>query len=700
MWRHGIHSFLELLRHRLPASLDHMLAFIYLAYSMMALLYETVPVFEDTWIECLGDLGRYRMAIEDDDIRDREVWTGVARHWYSKASDNVPTTGRLYHHLAILARPNEVWTDVARHWYSEASYTTRAPTTGRFYHHLTVLARPNTLQQLFYYAKPLNVAAPFTSARESILTYFERVLEVEHPISQNHSRIPPLSTTFVKAHGLLFTSRDLDMFEPAVEEVLSLLNSQIGRVTRKSIEQGYHIAVANSVAMLESASRDNLLMKGLSMTSSSPSDDNDALNHFKIAKRLSDTTLDIALQRIGDLNILPLSHAILFSVHHISHHPGAMSLQVNFPWKLFSIMLNTLLQRRIENIESKEFPLPVKDEVRPFPEDFALPGLSYAKNYYPHGWFIKEKVDEEEKYHELSSMTAHRKERILRNDKSTALPHSRKPEDCLHTLDDSPINEFEPIAISPPSFAARVLRMLLHNKSLVTLLSIFYHIQRVSAMPSNWKRTPEECGPLVVNTLVAIGLGLIFIYIKRADQGRWRDSHLLLLMMITVAIGCFFIGMTMEDNAGDKLQLLFVWLFGAGSNYIWLKDKVNALPRTGPLTALCIPIFGVLFAIYLTSCANYDKGLYADQWALGAVVALPATVFISLVWVAAFVKMGIAARIEAGEFDVPIVNFVRDFFVEVVVRVAQQEGFGAVGVELEDGRRSGARRNRARRVRY
>ncbi|KAF5642769.1 uncharacterized protein FTJAE_3485 [Fusarium tjaetaba] len=26
---------------------------------------------EDTWIECLGDLGKYRMAIEDDDIRDR-----------------------------------------------------------------------------------------------------------------------------------------------------------------------------------------------------------------------------------------------------------------------------------------------------------------------------------------------------------------------------------------------------------------------------------------------------------------------------------------------------------------------------------------------------------------------------------------------------------------------------------------------------
>lgn len=55
MWRHGIHAFLEVLRHRLPESLEHMLAFIYITYSMMALLYETVSTFEDTWIECLGE---------------------------------------------------------------------------------------------------------------------------------------------------------------------------------------------------------------------------------------------------------------------------------------------------------------------------------------------------------------------------------------------------------------------------------------------------------------------------------------------------------------------------------------------------------------------------------------------------------------------------------------------------------------------
>lgn len=70
MWRHWIHSFLEVLKHGLPYSLEHMLTFICTAYSITTLLYETVPQFEDNWIECLGDLCRYRMA-----IRTNDQWT-------------------------------------------------------------------------------------------------------------------------------------------------------------------------------------------------------------------------------------------------------------------------------------------------------------------------------------------------------------------------------------------------------------------------------------------------------------------------------------------------------------------------------------------------------------------------------------------------------------------------------------------------
>lgn len=43
------------------------------------------------------------MAKEDDEPKDREVWSGVARFWYSKASTKNTTVGRLYYHLAVLA---------------------------------------------------------------------------------------------------------------------------------------------------------------------------------------------------------------------------------------------------------------------------------------------------------------------------------------------------------------------------------------------------------------------------------------------------------------------------------------------------------------------------------------------------------------------------------------------------------------------
>ena len=384
MWRHGIHSFLELLRHRLPASLDHMLAFIYLAYSMMALLYETVPAFEDTWIECLGDLGRYRMAIEDDDIRDREVWTGVARHWYSKASDKAPTTGRLYHHLAILARPN-------------------------------------ALQQLFFYSKSLCVAVPFTSARESILTLFDPILNTDNGPGQY--RLPQLDTAFVKAHGLLFTNKEIEMrFEPAVNDFLGLLDNQIGRVTRKFMEQGYHIAVANSVALLGFASKDNVLMRAIS----SAKDDTDVEMEgtsseelslsFMSAQHLYNSSLEIVLQRIGDPNVLPFIHVTLVFMYRMSRHAGAMSiLRAAFPWELLSVMLNTLLMssETKATIGGTTFPSPEKDDVRPLPEDFALRGLLWAEDYFPAEWFTNEKIDEEEKYHERASMTPQRKERII-----------------------------------------------------------------------------------------------------------------------------------------------------------------------------------------------------------------------------------------------------------------------------------------------
>ena len=205
MWRHGIHAFLEVLRHRLPESLEHMLAFIYIAYSMMALLYETVPAFEDMWIECLGDLGRYRMAIEDDEPKDREVWSNVARFWYNKAADKSPNIGRLYHHLAILARPF-------------------------------------TLEQLSLYTRSLTT--PFESAKGSVMTLFNPILNDKQSATRRSSSF---ETIFIRAHGLLFTKGHTDPsdgFEEVIKEFEAngLFDNYIIKVAARFKEIGFFIA--------------------------------------------------------------------------------------------------------------------------------------------------------------------------------------------------------------------------------------------------------------------------------------------------------------------------------------------------------------------------------------------------------------------------------------------------------------------------
>lgn len=50
----------------------------------MTLLYETVPLFADTWVPYLGDISQYIIALKNEDSQDREVWTCNARHCYSK----------------------------------------------------------------------------------------------------------------------------------------------------------------------------------------------------------------------------------------------------------------------------------------------------------------------------------------------------------------------------------------------------------------------------------------------------------------------------------------------------------------------------------------------------------------------------------------------------------------------------------------
>ncbi|KAF2729944.1 hypothetical protein EJ04DRAFT_446190 [Polyplosphaeria fusca] len=413
MWKHGIHSFLELLRRRLPESIDYMLAFIYLAYQMMALLYETVPAFEDTWIECLGDLGRYRMAIEDEDIRDRDTWAGVAKSWYSKAADKNPSVGRLYHHLAILARPN-------------------------------------ALQQLYFYSRSLTCVKPFPSARESILTLLDPILG--RPTT-SYSHALPIDTSFIQAHGVLFEKHSPEMFEDAKFTFQSQLDNHIGRVTAKWKEQGMYIAVTNIAGLFDYGAKDSTLRlileyhekelkKGqpASRSSSPAEDDSSKPSHpadqestmtisesdipsrleilakdftFSRAYLLTTSTLSLVLRRIGDKNVLPHVHVLLSFLYSFASITYVAHLVDDAPWAEIVAFLNTLLksERPEQPMSGPIFPEDQSDN-QPLPEDYMMRGQIWSQWYFPENWFAREH-DEEERYLEPPSTIKSRTERIL-----------------------------------------------------------------------------------------------------------------------------------------------------------------------------------------------------------------------------------------------------------------------------------------------
>jgi hypothetical protein len=202
LWKHGIHSFFELLSHCLPDSQEFMISFIYEAYRMMSILYETVTPLGSTWIECLGDVGRYRMAIETEDAYVREQWATVAGFWYMKAVDITPDVGRLYHHLAILARTDP-------------------------------------LRQLSLYSRSLASVKAFDSARESILTLFDPILQC----TEAYTAVPEINRHFIKAIALLFKQGCPDTMRQHQERYLELLNSYVKNIKTMWQEQGAFVAI-------------------------------------------------------------------------------------------------------------------------------------------------------------------------------------------------------------------------------------------------------------------------------------------------------------------------------------------------------------------------------------------------------------------------------------------------------------------------
>lgn len=345
----------------------------------------TFPSYMETWIECLGDLARYRMAIEDDNIHDRKTWADVSCQWYKKASDLSPGTGRVYHHLAILARPN---------W----------------------------LHQLLYYSKSLCVPNPFESARVSILTLIEPLLDSSaHPYEMQQQ---PIYAFFVRCHACMFMRTGAAQQRSFADEFLALLHSHVARTTRLFLQPSYAMGIANCCAMVEYGSKSNAILQVIDSGGESDGLFQDVTgksqptDEFLQARALMCETARLILNQSDSPNVWPFVHVTLVFVYHLSlyHGDGGMvHLERPFPWAPLVNFLNALRPSGTADPTHGEdvFPGLVEGGGPPLPEDFTMRGLLWAGRYHPDRWMEEAAVDDEDKTFERASMAEQRRNRIL-----------------------------------------------------------------------------------------------------------------------------------------------------------------------------------------------------------------------------------------------------------------------------------------------
>ncbi|TGJ70128.1 hypothetical protein EYR41_006113 [Orbilia oligospora] len=403
LWEHGIRRFLELLRGCLPASHEHMLRFIYIAYSAVSLLFETTSAFTDIWIECLGDLARYRTAIACDlDNHNKQcgcesTWIRTSKYWYSKGVNRQPHLGRLHHHLAVV-------TD------------------------------SDILQQLFLYYKALAVTQQYPIAGKTI---FKSINLIQ---GGNKS----MKDVFTSLHSMFYTATNRNAFTQKKNECLKLLGNEVATSRLEFKIPGAYIAICGIASLFQYNTKDGRTKLATARENKRATTDSEAkhtppsefINNsyepnapFIQPPKLNPKSRDVSLiyaQELAfeilsmflrgyDPAVQPHIHIWLVFLNYLKHYPKGMDIPFEkFPWEEMAKYGTALLERNqgnkavLEGVQNSEI-FPASS---PLPEEYLMSGLEITQGYFPGNYF-DEIVDDDKRLIELPSATAIREEKML-----------------------------------------------------------------------------------------------------------------------------------------------------------------------------------------------------------------------------------------------------------------------------------------------
>ncbi|KAH7915986.1 hypothetical protein BJ138DRAFT_996574 [Hygrophoropsis aurantiaca] len=254
LWTHAFYKLLETLRRasfNSPLALEHLQDFIYFAYTFYTGLLEepALHTFKAGWLEALGDIARYRMAVaaiitnkqitgaaltadavsqaaadsEEAETSKPESEAGVQSSGdrpVARIDDSPsPSVGIAAARLLEVEPEKERWRGIAREWYAQGLADT--PGTGKLHHHLGLLSREvesEALRAVYHFVKSMTTLHPFSTSRESILPIWSSTAQARRSLPDARA-----SELFVLLHGMLFTNIQLDDFQPTLAHFLERL---------------------------------------------------------------------------------------------------------------------------------------------------------------------------------------------------------------------------------------------------------------------------------------------------------------------------------------------------------------------------------------------------------------------------------------------------------------------------------------------
>ncbi|KAJ7470538.1 hypothetical protein FB451DRAFT_1254044 [Mycena latifolia] len=285
LWSFAFHKLLESLRRASftsPLALEHLQDFIYYAYTFYTGLLEepTLNPFKSGWLEALGDLARYKMAVAAMVVGGADSGVALTADAVSAAADPAadlltapaipapksvsdapaariddspsPSIGLAAARLLDVEPEKERWRCIAREWYGMG--IADQPGHGKLHHHLGLLSREverEELRGVYHFVRSMTTMHPFVTSRESVLPMWSVTAQARRALPEAH-----LVDLFVLLHGMLFTNIQLDDFQPTLARFIERLEIE-GAEEREWIM----MAVINVCAVLEYGKPTGVLKK-------------------------------------------------------------------------------------------------------------------------------------------------------------------------------------------------------------------------------------------------------------------------------------------------------------------------------------------------------------------------------------------------------------------------------------------------------